>query len=151
MKCPECHFYWIGDGPDKKNIENIVNDKKIKNITFLGETDNIKNILKMCDCYLSTSRWEGLPNCLLEAGFVGLPSIVTRVTGNIDVIIDGLNGFYYDLHDIEAAATHIRFLMENKEVCLQMGMAAENRIKKYFNESTTFDKYFNLYIKCIST
>lgn len=54
------------------------------------------------DCFVFPSYREGFPNTVLEAGAMGLPSIVTDINGSRDIIIEGMNGTIIPSKDIEA-------------------------------------------------
>ena len=47
------------------------------------------------DIFLSTSRWEGMPLAVLEAMSEGLPIVATKVSGNDDVMQNGVEGVIF--------------------------------------------------------
>ena len=54
------------------------------------------------DCFVFPSYREGFPNTVMEAGAMGLPSIVTDINGSREIIIDGKNGVIIPSKDVEA-------------------------------------------------
>ena len=71
----------IGSGSMKTEIDNIMLSPEFNrirdNITFLGETRDLKYLLDSSDILVIPSRSEGFPNVLLEAWSVGLPVIAS--------------------------------------------------------------------------
>jgi glycosyltransferase involved in cell wall biosynthesis len=57
-------------------------------VRFLGPVDDVAAVLACADCFVSTSRWEGLPLTLLEALSLGVPAVSTAVDGVADVITE---------------------------------------------------------------
>lgn len=89
------HVTFIGDGPEKSNLETFVNENALSdNVSFLGNMDNylIPKHLSQSDIYILTSINEGLPISILEALRAGLPIISTRISGIPELVDDGVNG-----------------------------------------------------------
>jgi glycosyltransferase involved in cell wall biosynthesis len=61
---------------------NDVNNHSLKNVYVIGAQDNIDDILKSCDIYISPSHHEGLPISVLEASAAGLPCILSDIPGH---------------------------------------------------------------------
>jgi hypothetical protein len=99
-------FLWIGDGElmDKLTADNI-------KITGWTERKQVIRELIDIDIFILTSLWEGLPISLLEAMYIGKPSIVTNVIGNKDVVKHNFNGYIANnlsefIHEIKHIASN---------------------------------------------
>lgn len=92
---PAWRFIWAGDGPERAGIERAAREMALDNITFLGTVSRPGDLLGRASVLLNTSRWEGLPYALLEAGALGVPVVATRVVGNSEVVVDGVNGYLF--------------------------------------------------------
>ena len=69
-------FLIIGEGAQKKKLERFVKKNNLqKKITFYGFIPRPYNIIAGSDYFLLPSRWEGMPNCVLEALALGTPVI----------------------------------------------------------------------------
>lgn len=80
----------------KKVEEYRLSDK----IVFVGFQDNPYKWMKYANCFVLSSRSEGSPNALFEALYLGVPSVATRCTPNIDdIIIDEVNGYKVSVGD----------------------------------------------------
>jgi len=81
----------VGDGENRVNIEQMVNAYGLsKKVVFLGNRNDVKNLLQMFDIFLLPSRYEGFPVTLVEAEAASLPAIVSdsithavNITGRI--------------------------------------------------------------------
>lgn len=71
-------LYLIGDGKNKDKIENIAVELGIiEQIKFVGIVENIQDYLQLMDVMIFPSRFEGLPNVVLEWQAMGLPCIIS--------------------------------------------------------------------------
>ncbi|OYX85621.1 MAG: glycosyltransferase family 1 protein [Flavobacteriales bacterium 32-34-25] len=69
-----------------KEIENN------SNIISVGFQNDVRLYYSISDCLVFPSYREGFPNVVLQAGAMGLPSIVTDINGSNEIIVDGENG-----------------------------------------------------------
>lgn len=87
------HITFVGDGPKRKELENISLEKGLQdNVTFVGNQQNVNKYLEQADIFILTSRDEGFPMAILEAERIGLPVISTNIAGIPEMIIDGVTG-----------------------------------------------------------
>ena len=81
----------IGEGEQKENLQKIIKKNKLQNkITFRGFMKNPYGIVAGADYLLLPSRWEGMPNCVIESLAVGTPVIAFKD-------IASLNDFKYNI------------------------------------------------------
>lgn len=86
-------------GPYEDSLDPISSEsRKIieegNGIAALGKKmgDDLLVYYAAADCFVMPSYREGFPNTVLEAGAMGLPSIVTDINGSREIIKDGING-----------------------------------------------------------
>lgn len=103
------HLYIIGDGYLKENVIKSINEKQLqKNITMLGFRSNPYPFIKYADVVLLCSKWEGMPNVVIESLFLNTPVISTLSTPVLnDLIIHGTNGYLVKDYDSEKFANSI--------------------------------------------
>src|SRR5262249_29056166 len=71
----------VGAGPGRAELECLSASLGIANsVTFVGEQSDVAAWLRRSDAAVLPSRWEGMPNALLEAMASGLPCVATRVS-----------------------------------------------------------------------
>ena len=146
-KLPEIKFNIIGNGPEWREINDLIQENELKNINLLGEKQTIFNYLYSSDICLSTSLYEGLPISILEAMSIGLPIVASNVVGNCDTIINGKSGYLYNIDDIKEAVYYINKLAGNDSLRRQFGRKAFERQRSNFSNQFMINKYINLYSK----
>ena len=96
------------------------------------------------DIFLSTSRWEGMPLAVLEAMSEGLPLVATKVSGNDDVMQNGVEGLFFKNNDASSAILAIEKMM-NQEFRLSCSKAAHKNILKNFSVTKMVNETVYLY------
>jgi glycosyltransferase involved in cell wall biosynthesis len=92
-------------------------------VEFLGLHRDVIPLLQKAWGFILPSRWEGMPNALLEAMSCGIPSIATRVSGSEDIIKDGINGLLVEPEQPEQIAQALRRLIEDPELAQRLAEA----------------------------
>ena len=105
-------------------------------ITFTGHRDDVLRIMAASDAILHTSRYEGLPNILVEAGLAARPVVTYAVSGAREVIREGETGFVVDQGDIPAAAERLSFIAGHPSVAREMGERARSLVSGEYRESS---------------
>ncbi len=83
----------IGDGPERKKIEEIISKNSLEDRVFLlGKKKNPYIYMKNSDLFILGSDYEGFPNVLVEAGVCGLYTVSNNCPGGINEIISEVNG-----------------------------------------------------------
>ena len=121
-----------GDGPEKNNIQNLINQKNLNNKIFLrGYSNDIHNKMATSSLFVLTSDYEGLSNSMLEALCIGIPVICTDCPpgGAKAFIENGKNGFLINVKDKDDLAIKMDMVLNNKEIIYKFNI--ENR--KYRN------------------
>jgi glycosyltransferase involved in cell wall biosynthesis len=116
---PSARFVLVGDGEARPGFERQVRELGLdQNFLFLGRRNDVPRILASCDVAVLASRAEGLPNAVLEYMAAGLPTVVTRVGGNQELVEDGVTGLLVPAEDSEAlSAALLRYLQNPEEAC----------------------------------
>ncbi|QUM81037.1 glycosyltransferase [Moritella sp. 5] len=93
-KLPKLNAVIVGDGPDKKDLEELAIQLGIANdIDFVGLQNNVHVWLQKSRCFVLTSDSEGLSQALIQAMMTGLPAITSDVGDLSDLIKKGYNGY----------------------------------------------------------
>ena len=82
-------------------------------LVMLGHRNDIADLLHTADVFVFPSLREGLPVSLMEAMAAGLPCVVSRTRGNVDLIDDGSGGMICDPLDASEFAKNIKFAYQN--------------------------------------
>ena len=74
----------LGEGSEREYLEHLIQESNLQeHISLPGLSANPWPYFTRADCFLMPSRWEGLPNVILEALACGIPSIATSTSGGI--------------------------------------------------------------------
>jgi glycosyltransferase involved in cell wall biosynthesis len=119
---PEVRFVLAGDGELRPQFEAQVAKLGLESrFMFLGRRNDIPEILASCDIAVLPSRAEGLPNAVLEYMSSGLPTIASRVGGNVELVQDGVTGWLVPAENIDALANALLQLLRDPERARQIG------------------------------
>lgn len=83
---PTIRLWMVGDGPLRPELEHQARDRCRKHeIEFIGNVSNPAPYISKADALVLPSRFEGMPNVVLEAMALGTPVIATRAGGTIEL------------------------------------------------------------------
>lgn len=118
-------LYIYGEGSNLKKLENLTRDLGIAtHVIFPGNKKDIFHEISDAEIFVQTSKFEGMPNTLIEAMCLGLPCISTKVSGATDLIKHGVNGFLVDIDDIKGLEYYILKLVNDKGLQKEIGYNA---------------------------
>lgn len=104
-------------------------------IHFMGWQDDVRPFLAASDAFVFPSYREGFPNVVIQAGAMGLPSIVTDISGCNEIIIEGENGIIIPPRDEAGLYRAMKYLVENKEITRRMASHARNLIMSRYAQN----------------
>ena len=84
-------------------------------IEWMGWQNDIRPFLAASEVFVFPSYREGFPNVVLQAGAMGLPSIVTDINGSSEIITEGVNGSIIPSQDEEALYKAMEKLLDTEE------------------------------------
>lgn len=124
----------LGDGDERASLEALRDELGLgERCRFFGEIEDVRPWLHAGDAFAFPSRLEGLPNALLEAMACGLPPVVARIGGCVDVVRDGESGLIFDTDDVSALTGALDTLAGSSELRTRMGAAARARVESAFS------------------
>ena len=131
---PTAHLLIVGDGPLMNDLRGLAIELSISSVVhFVGYQASPELYLQMMDVFALSSRSEGMPLVLLEAGAAGLPVVATRVGGVPEVIVEGETGLMVPPENETALATALCNLLHDIPMARQMGEAARRRVVAEFS------------------
>ena len=102
------------------------------------------------DCFVLPSYREGFPNTVLEAGAMGLPSIVTDINGSREIISDGVNGLIVPTHNSEALLEAMRKMLKDDDFRTGAASVSREMISSRFEQEYVRECLYGFY-KAIQT
>jgi len=120
-----CELVVVGDGPERPRLARQIKRLGLADrIQFPGWQADLKPWWESADLYVLSSRWEGMPNTLIEAMAYGLPVLATDVEGVGDLLRGSLSQQIFPLNDDLAAVAKLLNLISNQG--LRASLGAEN-------------------------
>jgi glycosyltransferase involved in cell wall biosynthesis len=137
----------LGAGPLETELVQLAARLGIeRRVRFQGFEPNVKRWIQAADGSVLSSRYEGLPMVMLEAGACGLPAVATDVPGTREVLADGENGWLAPAGDPQAlAAAMARLMRAPIEERRAMGERARQRVAYRFRLDNVLDRWERLY------
>ena len=133
----------IGYGPDKSYLENFINKNKLNKYVKIIFVKNALKYIKMSDAYISSSKYEGLPNTLLEAAHLNKYIISSNCkTGPREIIKKYKNGELYNTGNTNELYLMLKKLKKKKLLSKKIN---------FLKNLSSFDHKVNLkkYLKTI--
>lgn len=145
---PSVIFLLVGNGYQQELFEKLVEQKGLKNVSFLGRRSDVEEILLASDVSIlltSQGHTEGISNTIMESMAAGLPVIATNSGGTPEIINDGINGFLVPVGDVKRPCEILSQLVKDTQYGRGIGQAARRHIKENFQLSDMTKKYVELY------
>ncbi len=143
---PRAKLIIVGNGPMLTQLEAMAKALGIENsVEFTGLQSDVPAQLHRGGLSVLPSRWEGMPNAILEAMACSLPCVATRVSGSEDIIQHGVNGLLVEPEDYQAIAKALLTLLRDPGLTRKYGHAARATIEKRYSLEHIVDQYIELY------
>ncbi len=125
-------FIIIGDGPERKNLENLIAELNLQDkVILLGRIPEARKYLKAFDILTLPSLKEGFPWVILEAMAAGVPIVATKVGALPEIITDNQSGFLVEPGNSQALAQKIKTLLQNPALQTKFSQNARQRLQDF--------------------
>ena len=142
-------IYVIGDGEEKENLENLINELGVQDsFILLGTLTNPYPYIKKADFFMLPSESEGWPLVIAESLILKKVILATNVGGIPEMISHKKNGYLVN-YSIEDIKNGMKDLMENKDVVLDINKGLIE-IEKQFDNQLIFDTVENVITKMVN-
>lgn len=148
---PNTRLMMVGDfeevlDPVSDDTKKLISDERNGIVTISWKNgDELLAYYAAADCFVMPSYREGFPNTVLEAGAMGLPSIVTDINGSREIIVEGKNGMIVPPRNEYALfEAMLKMLTSNKEREYMAGNARKmiaDRFEQGFVRKCLYDFY----------
>jgi len=137
-----------GDGPLRDELEALAAQLGVRErVKFLGIRTDVPELMRAADVFALTSVSEAASLTLLEAMATGLPSVVTDVGGNPELVRHECEGLLFPRGDAAGCAAAFRRLFTDTALAARLGAAARARARQRYRLDRTVDEYFGVYCR----
>lgn len=138
---PAIHLQLIGDGPLRVDLESLAREvRKPHSVEFCGTLSNVGPSIIHADALILPSRFEGMPNVVLEAMALGTPVIATRAGGTIELEREEPTILWANPQDPSSLAKAILSFASDRKSAVQRTRAATRLITEHHKIETTCHK-----------
>lgn len=156
---PEITYRVIGSGPLEKELRSLIKSLGLENnVKIIGNLDNEKlneelsrTTIFILPCTIAKNGdIDGIPVSLMEAMYLQIPTISTKISGIQELIENGKSGLLVDINNDKQLSDSVKILLENRELMIKIGNCARKKVEKDFNlhnEAQKLIDIWNLNIK----
>lgn len=147
-RLPEARLLLIG--PMEKELDPL-KDETIReiennsNIEWVGLQKDVRPFYAQADAFVFPSYREGFPNTVLEAGAMGLPSIVTDINGANEIIVPNENGVIIPIKDEEALYDAMKQFIQRPDMVKKMAGNARKMVIDRFEQKFIWSELLKVY------
>lgn len=142
----ECDLALVGDGPARPALERRAAQLGLAGrVHFLGWRAEIPEILKASQLLVLPSKWEGMPNVVLEAMAAGRAVVAFDVEGVAELLGPTGGPQIAERNSSAAFAAHLRSLLEKPALRNELGIQNQRRVKQHFTLEQMVSRYEQLY------
>ena len=129
---PKLNAVIVGDGPDKKDLQNLAIKLGIaSDVDFVGWQNNIHIWLQQSKCFVLTSDSEGLSQALIQAMMTGLPAITSDVGDLNNLTKSEYNGYLVSELNVENFSNIFIQLFKDKSLIAEFSNNALESTKRF--------------------
>lgn len=137
-------------GPLERDLDPLLSEtlKEIEtnpNIISVGFQKDVRPYFAIANALVFPSYREGFPNVVMQAGAMGLPSIVSNINGCNEIIIEGENGTIIPVKDSEAIRLAMLKMIEDKEFYFKLKENSRSMIQSRYEQSVVWDALLQEY------
>ncbi|SFI38166.1 MULTISPECIES: glycosyltransferase family 4 protein [unclassified Bacillus (in: firmicutes)] len=139
----------VGDGEMRHTLEEQVNNLNLSMVEFLGERDDVPDILSKTDIFVLPTLNDSLPISIIEAMHSGICVISTPSGGIPELVNHSKTGILVEAGDANKLARALKYVIGNQQAREQLGKNARKFAKKYLTRETMIANIEQIYKKCL--
>lgn len=145
---PATALVLIGDGELRAELEQCAHRQGVaRSVHFLGDRDDVAELLQGLDVFALSSLSEGYSMALLEACASALPIVATDVGGNAEIVRDHVTGRLVPAQAAEPLAQAMLELLRDRDQARTLAQAARVWVEREGSLAAMADHYDSLYVE----
>jgi glycosyltransferase involved in cell wall biosynthesis len=137
---------FAGTGPEEARLRALAQSLGLRDrVHFLGYIHDMPSLYADVDLLVQSSLTEGLPNVIVEAAYLRVPILATRVGGTDEVVEHGRSGWLIEAGDASAIRAGLEAFLAEPQRFVAMGESAQRRIVDGFSIAVRTRKLTEFY------
>ena len=136
--------------PISDRAKTIINNNSLIESVGPKGGDELVAYYAASDCFVFPSYREGFPNTVIEAGAMGLPSIVTDINGSREIIVNGKNGIIIPSKDTDDLYHAMKKMIEDEKSRQHMASNARQMIADRYEQGFVRQCLYDFYDEILS-
>ncbi len=130
---------------DPLNPETLAEINQNKDIISVGFQQDVRPFFAISDALVFPSYREGFPNVVMQAGAMGLPSIVSDINGCNEIIVEGENGLIIPSKNVEKLKEKMLTLARDKNLYVKLKENSRRMIENRYEQSVVWNALLEEY------
>ena len=143
---PDCELWIVGpdEGSHFQAISQLLS-QSMHSVKRVGHTFQPERYMQAADLFCLPSYREGFGSSVIEAASCGIPSIVSRIYGLTDAVLEGHTGWMFSPGNVDELTSQLNWLISNPKVVSSCGYHARKYVTDNFSEDMITHKMFQFY------
>ena len=147
----EWELWVVGDGEERENLTQICRSLGLEDdVYFAGWRSDASELIAESEIFLLPSRWEGMPNALLEAAALGKPVLCADVEGVAEILGNSAKEQICPWGDVQQWSEKARKLMSDDMLRNDLGHRNQERVLAEFTVERATQKYERLWLQLLA-
>jgi len=141
----------IGEGPQRDSLAQFLTDLGTRELVhFMGHRDDASELMQDFNVFCLPSGFEGMSNSLMEAMACGIPSVVSDIAPNLELIRHEENGLTFPVGKAPDLGKAVLRLLGDDELSRRLGSAAKDLIATAHSVDALVQQHEELYQRLLS-
>jgi glycosyltransferase involved in cell wall biosynthesis len=145
-----CKLLLVGDGPLRPSLETWCGQVGADRVQCLPWQAEVAPWIRGCRLMVLPSRYEGMPNVLLEAMAAAKPVVCSRVEGSEELLGADPDSQGFPPGDARQMANRIEQFQSDEQLCREVGRSNQQRIRTHFSLGAMTDAYRHHYLNLLA-
>jgi len=153
-KNPHLTLKIVGDGPERKTLEEFIAERGIRNVSLCGHLgeERFQILSKALACIVPSECYEAFGRSVAESFACGVPVIASRLGGLPELVRDGENGWLFQPGDVDALSEYLRRVSSLKASSIkEMGNNGYVFARNNFSKDNYLKQLIQIYKEAIRT
>lgn len=134
------------DGGELYNLKRFSGELGLdKDIIWIVNCDCVRELLSIASIAVLSSYYEGMSNALLEYMCASLAIVATKISGNVDAIVNGQSGILVEPGDFMGLSKAMEYYITHPDMAQKYGQEACLRVNKQFSLNECVSSYLDFY------